>query len=185
MARPSTLTEIEAAVWQQLDAAVNDKAHEWRTPVLASVNGDAADARVIVLREIDARQKQLLFYTDERAGKVAQLLNHPRGMVVMWSRALGWQLRCHVRLALEMSGLSSTSRWARIRLTPAAKEYLSAMPPGAPLANVLHAASGAVPRDYFAVISAEIQMIDWLELHPDGNRRALFADAQGARWIQP
>ena len=103
MARPSTLTEIEAAVWQQLDAAVNDKAHEWRTPVLASVNGDAADARVIVLREVDARQKQLLFYTDERAGKVAQLLNHPRGMVVMWSRALGWQLRCHVRLALEMS----------------------------------------------------------------------------------
>ena len=184
-ARLTTLPEIEAAVWQRLGQAVTDKAHEWRNPVLATINGDAADARTVVLREVSERQKQLLFYTDERAGKVSQLLHHPHGMVVMWSRALGWQLRCHVRLALEMSGLSSTSRWARIRLTPAAKEYLSAMPPGAPLANVLHAASGAVARDYFAVINAEIERIDWLELHPDGNRRALFADAQGARWIQP
>jgi hypothetical protein len=49
---------------------------------------------------------------------------------------------------------------------------------------VRHAASGAVSRDYFAVISAEITMLDWLELHPDGNRRAIF-DEQGARWIQP
>ena len=183
-ARLDSLPEIETAVWQQLGAAANDKVHAWRTPVLATVNGDAADARIVVLREVVERQKQLLFYTDERAGKVAQLLNHPRGTVLMWSRPLGWQLRCHVRLTLEMSGLSTSSRWARVKLTPAAQEYLSAMPPGSPLADVRHAASGAVPRDYFAVISAEITMLDWLELHPDGNRRAIF-DAQGARWIQP
>jgi len=183
-ARLDTLPEIEVAVWKQLLAAVTDKAHEWRTPVLATVNGDAADARVVVLREVIDRQKQLLFYTDERAGKVSQLLRHPHGMVVMWSRKLGWQLRCHVQLTLEMSGLTATSRWARIKLTPAAQEYLSAMPPGAPLADVRHAGSGQVPRDYFAVISAEVECIDWLELHADGNRRAIF-DAQGARWIQP
>ena len=137
-----------------------------------------------MLREVVERQKQLLFYTDERAGKVSQLLNRPHATVVMWSRTLGWQLRCHVRLSLEMSGLSTSSRWARIKLTPAAQEYLSAMPPGTPLADVRHAGSGAVARDYFAVISAEVTKLDWLELHPDGNRRAIF-DAQGARWIQP
>lgn len=183
-ARLATLPEIEAALWQRLGAAVTDKTHEWRTPVLATVNGDAADARIVVLREVNTRHKQLLFYTDERAGKVSQLLNHPRGTALMWSRPLGWQLRCHVRLTLEMSGLSATSRWARIRLTPAAQEYLSAMPPGTPLADVQHAGIGAVPREYFAVINAEVDMIDWLELHPDGNRRAIF-DNQGARWIQP
>ncbi|MEP6876392.1 MAG: pyridoxamine 5'-phosphate oxidase family protein [Burkholderiales bacterium] len=182
--RLTTLPAIEAAVWQRLDQAVTDKAHEWRTPVLATINGDLADARTVVLREVSAREKQLLFYTDERAGKVAQLLNHSRGTVVMWSRKLGWQLRCRVRLTLEMSGLSASSRWARVKLTPAAQEYLSAMPPGAPLGDVIHAGSGAVARAYFAVISAEVESIDWLELHGDGNRRAIF-DAQGARWIQP
>ena len=183
-ARLTALPEIEAAVWQRLGQAVTDKAHEWRTPVLATVNGDAADARIVVLREVNERQKQLLFYSDERAGKVSQLLNHPHGTVVMWSRKLGWQLRCRVRLTLEMSGLSATSRWARIKLTPAAQDYLSAMPPGTPLAEVQHTGSGQVSRDYFAVINAEVERVDWLELHPDGNRRAIF-DAQGARWIQP
>jgi hypothetical protein len=183
-ARLTTLPEIESAVWQRLGQAVTDKAHEWRTPVLATLNGDAADARTIVLREVSERQKQLLFYTDERAGKVAQLLNRPHGTVVMWSRNMGWQLRLRVRLTLEMSGLSATSRWARIKLTPAAQEYLSAMPPGTPLGDVIHAGSGAVSRAYFAVISAEVEAMDWLELHPEGNRRATF-DAQGARWVQP
>jgi hypothetical protein len=41
-----------------------------------------------------------------------------------------------------------------------------------------------VARAYFAVISAEVESTDWLELHADGNRRAIF-DAQGARWVQP
>ena len=39
-------------------------------------------------------------------------------------------------------------------------------------------------RDYFAVIEAAIDAIDWLDLHPDGHRRAIF-DARGARWVQP
>ncbi len=41
-----------------------------------------------------------------------------------------------------------------------------------------------VARDYFAVIDATIESIDWLELHPDGHRRAIF-DGHGARWVQP
>lgn len=184
IARLATLPQVEAALWLQLEAALGEKEHEWRTPVLATVDGEAADARIIVLREVNRREKQFLFYTDERAGKVAQLLKRPHGTVAMWSRRLGWQLRCRVRLSLEMSGLSASSRWARIKLTSAAKEYLSAMPPGAPLADVQHPGSGAVARPYFAVISAEVESIDWLELRPDGNRRAIF-DEQGPRWVQP
>ena len=182
--RLESLDKIENAVWHQLEAATTDKGHDWRTPVLATVNGDAADARTVVLREVAVREKQLLFYTDERAGKVHQLLNHPHGTIVMWSHRLGWQLRCRVRLTLEVSGLAASSRWARIRLTPSAQDYLSPLPPGAPLADVLHAGSGAVARDYFAVISAEVEAVDWLELHRDGHRRAIF-DAEGARWVQP
>jgi pyridoxamine 5'-phosphate oxidase len=182
--RLATLEEVEAALWQQLAAAAADKAHPWHTPVLATVDIDSADARTVVLREVDLRQRQLLFYTDERAGKVKQLLNHPLGTMVMWSPALGWQLRCKVRLAVEMSGLAASSRWARIRLSPAAQDYLSPLPPGAQLGPLPTPAPGAVKRDYFAVIDATVEAIDWLELHADGHRRAIF-DGRGARWVQP
>ncbi len=183
-ARLATLEEVETAVWRELGACATDKAHPWRTCVLATVDGERADARLIVIREVDARQKQLLFYTDERAGKVRQLLNRPMGTMVMWSQPLGWQLRCRVRLAVEMSGLAASSRWARIKLSPAAQDYLSPLPPGAPIDALAPPTHGTVKRDYFAVIDATVDALDWLELHPQGHRRAIF-DAQGARWVQP
>ncbi|WP_128003267.1 pyridoxamine 5'-phosphate oxidase family protein [Piscinibacter defluvii] len=182
--RLTTLEEVESAVWRELAACATDKAHPWRTAVLATVDGERADARLVVIREVDARQKQLLFYTDERAGKVRQLLNRPLGTMVMWSQPLGWQLRCRVRLAVEMSGLAASSRWARIKLSPAAQDYLSPLPPGAPLDALAPPTHGTVKRDYFAVIDATVDAVDWLELHAQGHRRAIF-DGQGARWVQP
>jgi len=182
-ARLSTLAEVETAVWRELAACAKDKSHAWRTPVLATVDGDRADARTVVLREVEERQRQLLIYTDERAGKVHQLLRHPHGTLVMWSPSLGWQLRCRVRLTIEMSGLAASSRWARIRLSPAAQDYLSPLAPGSPVASPAPA-HAPVARDYFAVIEAAVESLDWLELHPDGHRRAIF-DVQGPRWVQP
>ena len=181
--RLASLPEVEAAIWGQLDAAVADRGHAWRTPVLATTDGQAADARTVVIREVDTRNRLLLFYTDQRAAKVAHLLSHPLGTLAMWSPALNWQLRCRVRLSLEDDGLAVSSRWAHIKLSPAAQDYLSPLPPGAPLQP---AAPGhdAVPRAHFAVVIAQVTAIDWLELHADGHRRALF-DAGQARWVQP
>ncbi|MDP3823603.1 MAG: pyridoxamine 5'-phosphate oxidase family protein [Burkholderiales bacterium] len=187
-----TLAEIEAEVWHQLERAAVEKQHEWRAPVLATVNGDAADARTVILREVDVGQKQLLSFTDDRAGKVAQLLRHPRATMVMWSRTMSWQLRCRVLLSLEMTGLAATSRWARIKLTPAAQDYLARVAPGTALDTPLVNRSGEpearsadpLKREYFAVISAQVLAIDWLELHREGHRRAVF-DERGARWVQP
>ncbi len=188
----TALEAIRAEVWQQLTKATEDNQHAWRTPVLATVNGSMADARTVVLREIDTREQRFLIYTDERASKVPQLLNHPVGTLVMWSAEMGWQLRCRVHLGLEMTGLAASSRWARIKLTPAAQDYLSPLPPGTPLDTTpgsLPAPAPApthqpVPRDYFSVISAKVISIDWLELHEQGHRRARFENGS-ARWLQP
>ena len=182
--RLTSLDAIQAEVWRQLELAAHDKHHAWRAPVLATVDGDAADARTVILREVDARQKQLLTFTDDRAGKVAQLLRHPRATLVMWSPALGWQLRCRVMLSLEMTGLAATSRWARIKLTPAAQDYLARLPPGAPLDGAVSVAPEPLKREYFAVICAQVLAIDWLELQRAGHRRAVF-DEHGGRWVQP
>ena len=180
------LSAIRTAVWRELSDATHDRAHAWRTPVLATINGDAADARVVILREVDKDEGRLRFYTDERAHKVAQIRIAPRGCLVMWSPSLRWQVRCHVRLKLNTSGLAVTSRWAKIRLTPAANDYLSNMPPGAPMQDLPDkvSGSGSVSRAHFAVMSAEVDSFDWLELAPTGNRRAIF-DAEGERWVQP
>ncbi len=183
--RLASLPEIEAAVWRELAGCVRNKQHGWRNPVLATTDGERGDGRVVVLREALPEQKQLRVYTDQRSAKARQLAAHPRGTLVMWSPALGWQLRCRVTLRLQTSGLAVTSRWAQVKLSPAAQDYLSPLPPGTPLDE-----PAARPRldpqavGFFAVVEAQVESIDWLELHPDGQRRAVFEDG-GARWVQP
>lgn len=183
--RLTSLDDIEAAVWQQLCACTADKTHAWRTPVLATAAAQGVDARTIVLREAEAHGRRLVFYTDARSAKAAHLRRQPEGVLVMWSQVLGWQLRCRVVMSIETSGLAVSSRWARIRLSPAAQDYLSPLPPGSTLdTDRAIAPPDPAGRDHFAVVTATVQSLDWLELHRDGHRRALF-DAQGARWVQP
>jgi pyridoxamine 5'-phosphate oxidase len=182
--RLASLEAIAAEVWVQLGAAVNDRAHAWRTPVLATTDGRLADARTVILREADPLTQQLRVFSDERSPKVAQLLSHPGGTLVMWSPVLAWQLRCRVHLTLEDDGLAVSSRWARVKLSPTAQDYLSPQAPGAPLPATEPPSHDAVARTNFAVINAQVQVIDWLELHPDGHRRAVFEGGMRS-WVQP
>ncbi len=140
-----------------------------------------ADARTVILREVDPATRRLLIYTDARAQKVAQLRHCADATLLMWSRQLSWQLRCRLRCRSHEDGLAVASRWARIRSSRAAQDYLSPLPPGAPL----EAQTPAVARrEYFAMLEAEVVAIDWLELHPEGHRRASFEPGR-SRWLQP
>jgi len=181
--RLETLTSIEDSIWRELGRAVHDKGHGWRMAVLATLDQGAADARSVVLRDLELQSRTLLIYTDSRSPKAQQMQAQPLGKLVLWSEPLGWQLRLSVSLTLETSGLRVSSRWAQLKLTPAAHDYLSPLPPGSVL-------SGATPapertsRDHFAVIAARVDAVDWLELRPEGQRRARF-DAAGAAWLTP
>lgn len=189
--RLQTLTEIEAAIWREIGLAALDNQHEWRTPVLASADGDGADARTVVLREADPEAGTLAIYTDSRAAKVRQLQAQPRCSLVMWSQRLGWQLRLRARVQAHTDGLAVTSRWAALRMSPAAGDYLSALTPGAPLdaapgeqLNRAPAEPTATQREFFAVLIATVEAMDWVELHRDGHRRASFTTTQ-AQWLVP
>ncbi len=179
--RLPTLLQVEDSVRRELAACVRDKGHPWRVCVLGTTDGECGDARSVVLREWDEASRTLVIFTDARSPKVQQIEAHPRGTLVLWSEKLGWQLRLEVRLAIETAGLRVSSRWARLKMSPGAQDYLSPLPPGSPLVNAVRTRES---RGHFAVLTAEVQAIDWLELHPEGHRRARF-DAEGARWLAP
>jgi hypothetical protein len=181
MPRIETLPDIEAAVWAELAHAVRHKAHEWRVAVLATTDGTVADARSVVLREVDPDARCLVFFTDSRSPKVRQIDSNPEGTLVLWSQPLGWQLRLRVALSLESSGLAVSSRWAQLKMSPAAHDYLSPLAPGSVLE---HPTPERGTREYFAVVTARVTAMDWLELHAEGQRRARF-DAGGGRWVAP
>jgi hypothetical protein len=181
-ARIDSLALVETAIWQELQQAAAQPGHEWRTMALATIEDDAAQARCVVLREVNVAAHELVFFTDARSPKVAQMRARPHGMLLCWSSVLSWQLRLKVALEVETAGLKVSSRWARLKLTPAAQDYLSPLPPGSPVAARYEPERAS--RSHFAVVSARVRSTDWLELHADGHRRARF-DAGGAHWLQP
>jgi len=182
ISRIDSLALIESRLWQELQHAAQQPGHEWRTMVLATMDGDEAQARTVILREVDAAARELIFFTDARSAKVAQIQARPVGTLLCWSSRIGWQLRLRVELEVQTSGLQVSSRWARLKLTPAAQDYLSPLPPGSPMAERLQPQRAS--RSHFAVVTAKVLRTDWLELHADGHRRARFG-ADGATWLQP
>ena len=185
ISRLEDLAAIEATVWRELARCLHDHAHGWRIGVLATRDGEGVDARSVVLRELDVARHTLHIYTDARSPKAQQMIDHPQGLLVLWSQELGWQLRLRVGLGLQTAGLAVSSRWARLKLTPGAQDYLSPLPPGSTLDRPNPVPAPAIEsRDHFAVIAAEVQSIDWLELEARGHRRAVFEGGQ-RRWVAP
>ncbi|MBH9578040.1 pyridoxamine 5'-phosphate oxidase family protein [Inhella proteolytica] len=175
------LAALHAALWVELERCVEDKLHGWRTATLATLASEGVDARTVVLREVDYASQQLVFFTDARSPKVTQLRAAPEALLVAWCARLGWQLRLRVRAHVETEGLGVSSRWARLRLKPAAQDYLSPLPPGTLLAEHVPAPLPAA-RNHFALVRLQVLSLDWLGLRAGGHRRAQF-DAQGARWL--
>ncbi|MEY2685818.1 MAG: hypothetical protein RL375_16, partial [Pseudomonadota bacterium] len=106
-----------------------------------------------------------------------------------------WQLRLRCRFDVATRGLGVASRWARIRCTPAAQDFLFPLPSGTAMPQALPPAGSAaevnaaapppsLEHHHFAVLTARVEVVDWLELGAPRHRRARF-DATGASWIAP
>lgn len=188
-----TPPEIRKRIWQELARAVQDRHHEWRTPVLATTQrGGAPNARMVVLREVDADLARLIIYTDSRSDKVSELASQPDALLVFWSKRLRWQLRVRVSVRVHVAGPLVDAAWVRVRQTAAAGDYLSPAAPGSTLTAAPSSKDGTQPTNpsnptsqhHLAIIEAQIQEIDWLELARSGHRRArLRADTWD--WLTP
>ncbi|MDA0226762.1 MAG: pyridoxamine 5'-phosphate oxidase family protein [Proteobacteria bacterium] len=181
-----TPKEIREQIWRELARASRDHHHAWRTPVLATAGGDGfPNARVVVLREVDVTQQTLRVYTDSRSPKVKDLLCESRALFVFWSARLKWQLRASVAVSVETAGPAVQTRWQRVSQSASAVDYLSPVAPGDDVAESAQDAPPSVDAGhYFALLTAQIVEMDWLELNREGHRRASLT-AGSWRWLAP
>ena len=146
--------------------------------MLATVGADGLpQARTVVLRQAHSKLGQLQIYTGSRSPKVAEMTAAPGVMLTFWSKRLCWQ----------HTGAEVDAVWARVSQSPAAGDYLSTHVPG----DLVHgpgiaeaADAGIAPAHHLAIITAQVQSIDWLELARSGHRRA-FIQADSWSWRVP
>jgi pyridoxamine 5'-phosphate oxidase len=189
-------SEIRRRIWLDLQRATQDRHHEWRTPVLATVGPDASpQARTVVLRHADSKLEVLQIYTDRRSSKIDDLRGKPEVLLVFWSKRLSWQLRVRAIASLHLNGPVVDTVWAKVSQSAAAGDYLSASAPGHKLLTdgsttksqaLSDGPLSAVPQrpHHLAVLALQVQEIDWLELARSGHRRAVIS-AEGWEWRVP
>jgi pyridoxine/pyridoxamine 5'-phosphate oxidase len=179
---PLAQADLQRHIWMQLQRAAFDKFHEWHTPALATVDSHGApQVRTVVLRQVDVTAQQLVFFTDKRSAKLAQVQAQPLGCLLFWSTRLKWQLRVQVKISALIDGPRVDAAWVALAQSPAAADYLSTTAPGSPL-HSSDAAAGTAPQ--LAVLVAEVLEIDWLELAKAGHRRARITQ-QAFDWLAP
>ena len=184
-----TPEEIRQQICKELVRATRDRHHAWRTPVLATATADGSvNARTVVLRKVSISDAggTLEIYTDRRSNKVSELILQPNACLVFWSARLNWQLRVRAEVSIQTDGPQVQSLWHTVRQTRAAGDYLGSSAPGAPLQMSdegtarpdVEASAVDEPNGYFAVLTARISEIDWLELGGGKHRRASIVGTQ-------
>ena len=177
--------EIRQRIGTELQRATQDRHSQWRTPILATVDKEGSpDARTVVLRHADAKLSRLHIYTDRRSPKVAELADQPNAMLVFWSKRLNWQLRVRVNMSVQTAGLQVDAVWARVSQSAAAGDYLSPSTPGDRLPSAPQLPRDSTHPHHLAILVAQVQEIDWLELARSGHRRALLG-AETWEWRVP
>lgn len=173
-----TLTQV----WQRLSRGVADRRSPARHPVLATVGVQGAEARTVVLRGVNAEAGALTFHTDMASGKVAEIAAEPGGTVLIWDARAQLQTRLRVRLTVRAG---TAEEWAAVP-AGAQRVYGGTPAPGADI---------EAPEDHdpapdparFAVVTAEVEVIETLHLGRDLHRRAVFRRADGFEgvWVAP
>lgn len=186
MIRLETQSEIRHQIWKELGRATQDRHHAWRTPVFATSGIDGGvNARTVVLRSVDAHERKFQIYTDARSCKAEDLSSQPNAVFVFWSARLRWQLRARVHVSVQTSGSQVDRLWSQVKHTSSASDYLSPLPPGAHISPSHQPAdSSGNNTNYFALLTAQILDLDWLELSSTGHRRARIAN-DAWEWLVP
>lgn len=191
-ARPPFADDLDATrhhVWHQLARAVHDRRSPLHTSMLATVGVDGAPrVRTVVLRGADAQSWRVVVHTDARSPKAEELLREPRVSLAFYDAGASAQIRIEGRATRYTGDDIAAAAWARLP-DASRRNYRTTAAPGTPspiptdgLPERLFGLDDGIEN--FMLVEIEIDALEWLLLHPDGQRRARFTRETGS-WVVP
>lgn len=177
-------------VWRQLVRAGADRRHPWRVVAFCTQGSERPAARSVILRRVSVGERKLLFYTDARSGKVAELAACPRVALLMWDPGHRQQLRVDGIASLEHDATVVGQHWAAVP-EAARRDYAGVSAPGAAASNAAADGSTAIDlataRRHFSVVKVQVQSMDFLQLDRDAHHRGRYDwDGDLGEWrVQP
>lgn len=193
-----TLADLERDSWRQLVSAPKQKSSGFKTMTVATNTATGADARTVVLRQVDEVRRYIWFHTDARADKVIQLEAFPNATLLFWDDKRQVQLRLTAETRLHMDDHVADEQWKNLWVG-SRKIYLSERVPGSELPNPYPGfpahlgedlpteADSEAGRKNFAVIECRVVSMEYLHLGRGGQTRARFQyePERKLTWLAP
>lgn len=168
-------------IWKTLVRATVDKKHPWRVAGFSTAGGNGPQVRSVILRAVNAVEHQLVFYTDARSQKMADIAHDPRVALLFWNAGNNTQLRVCGKASCESSELIVNDFWDQIP-DYARRDYATLSAPGHVLGSggLLHDFETA--RRNFVVLNVGVHSMELLVLKREGHVRMGFEKRQGGPW---
>lgn len=195
-AQPAFYNDLAATrdhAWGLLVRGVKDRRSAFHTFQVASIAADGAPSvRTVVNRACSPAAGLLRFHTDLRAAKVAEFAADPRVQIHAYDPSAKIQLRLTGHALVRAVGQGGDDAWAGSRLQSRACYGISPGP-GTPIAAAgsydwptTDAAILSGVR-HFSAVDVTVTRLEWVYLHVDGHRRAVFAASDGwkGQWLAP
>ncbi|WP_292288321.1 pyridoxamine 5'-phosphate oxidase family protein [Marivita sp.] len=183
MSDPNDLSVFLDLGWQRLTRGVADKRAAARHPVLATVSPEGRpEARTVVLRAASRSAATVEVHTDGGSGKITSLAAHPFAQLHVWDDTARLQIRLSTTVQIAR-GPDAAQKWQDV---PAGARiaYGASPPPGTAIPHA-HAYRKLANRDWFTVLTFEIESIELMQL-TDPHKRAVFKAFDGwagAWWV--
>ena len=179
------LPAIEKDCWVRILNGSLQYKNPFHNPVVANVNEQGVNMRTVVLRKVNTEKRQLCFHTDIRSGKYQELKTNNKLSWLFYHPSAMLQIRMSGIATLHQDDFLADEAWKNSRVS-VRKIYLGKEGPSTLSAFPV---SGLSPkfdkedptaqeseggRKNFAIISTQIQWMEWLWLNSSGHRRATF-----------
>ncbi len=179
--------------WQLLDEALKNRKSGFRTFTLATIGAEGAEARTVVLREVDPKSRFIRFNSDVRSAKVIELKSQPNATALFYDAAQKFQVRARVQAVIHHGDEVAREAWEATALL-ARRCYLAPFVPSTVLddfhPNMPEHLVGREPVeeesvegfDNFCAVRLHITSLESFSLDYEGHRRVLSIPASDSSW---
>jgi len=194
-----TLEAILHQAWHLLIRGANQKKDPLHLATIGTVHQQIAAIRTVVLRKTEVDKRLLYFYTDFRSEKIQQLTNHATLSWLFYHPKKNIQLRAYGQVIIHHQNDLTLEKWQTLP-TYGRKTYGTQQAPSTPLPYAdddlpnlwkvpeIDLAETEYAYANFAVVTCEINRLEWLHLQRSAHRRAVFEYVEQewkGRWVVP
>ena len=195
----NNLDKIYLKIWELLKTGLSNRGLPFHIPVfICGQNGDT-DGRMVVLRGINEKDKNLWFHTDIRSKKIRTLKTNPIASLLFYDKEEKVQLRITGKTKINYQNNITKKSWNKTAHM-SRQCYLGNKAPGSesilPTSGLTEEIDNhkysieesEIGYKNFCVVEFFIESFEWLYLAARGHRRAYFTLKNSSvekKWLIP